>query len=241
MINRKLWVIGDSFTGMYPNTWINHLIKNFNGNDFYISSNGSRDVQSILDIFLRNLKDIGPDDLVILFLPTLKRGRLPLKTPKTDVEYSKTLLQEDDKKKHLDYFIGIHSYQFGIEHKTLEEPLTDISDKDFENLNFKLNYNLVEIVNSSNASKNNFEEIIKSLKSYLPFELLIYSWTDELDISEVFTYSKIEKMLGFWESSHMLYNKTKGELGVKDDFHWSDNMNDAFGNYIVKEYPKYFN
>jgi hypothetical protein len=240
MIDSKLWIIGDSFTGLYPNGWVQLLVENFKGSDFHVSSKGSRDVQSILDIFLRNIKNIKNNDLVILFLPTLKRGRLPLKIPTIDVEYSKTLNTYDDKKIHLDYFIGMESYQSGVEYKILEEPLTSISEKDFEDSNFKLNYSLTEIVNTSVASKNNFQEIIKSLKSYLPFELLIYSWTNEWDIDEINTYSKIENEIGFWESSHMLYTKTNGECGVKDDFHWSPNMNQSFGNYIIKNNPKHF-
>lgn len=240
MIDSKLWIIGDSFTGMYPDGWVQLLIENFKGNDFHVSSKGSRDVQSVLDIFLRNIKNIKDNDLVILFLPTLERGRLPLKNPTIDVEYSKTLNRYDDKKIHLDYFIGMESYQSGVELKVLEEPLTDISEKDFEDSNFKLNYNLTKIVNFSSASKNNFEEIIQSLKSYLPFELLIYSWTDEWNIDEINTYSKIEKEIGLWESLHILYNKTNGADGKKDDFHWSHNMHQAFGNYIIKNNPKHF-
>ena len=61
-MDRKLWVIGDSFAGMYPDNWIEELVKHFNGNDWYVSSNGGRDVQTIIDIFLRNLKSIKKDD-----------------------------------------------------------------------------------------------------------------------------------------------------------------------------------
>lgn len=239
-MEKKLWIIGDSFTGMHDNSWPKLLIDTFKGNDFYISSQGSRDVQTILDIFLRNLKDIKKDDFVILFLPTLKRSRLPLKTPKTDVEFSKFLKVESEKRKHLDYFIGAHSYQSGDETKILEEPLTGISDTDFEDPNFKLNYNLIQIVSTSEASINNFKEIFKSLKSYLPFKLLIFSWIDELDIDEIFTRSKIEKEIGFWESLHMLYNKTNGEMGIKDDFHWSNDMHKSFADYIIVNNSEYF-
>lgn len=239
-MDKKLWIIGDSFTGIHDNSWPKLLINTFKGNDFYISSHGSRDIQTILDIFLRNLKEIKKDDLVILFLPTLNRFRLPLETPRTDVEFSKFLKVENEKRKHLDYFIGAHSYQLIDESKKLEEPLSKISEKDFANTNFPLNYNLAQIVNASIASKNNFEEIIKSLKSYLPFRLMIFSWENEFDIEEIITRSKIEKEIGFWESLHMLYNKTNGEMGVADDFHWSNDMHRAFAHYIIVNNPEYF-
>lgn len=239
-MDKKLWIVGDSFAGIYKNAWVETLANKFKGNDFYVSSCGSRDVQTILDIFLRNLKDIKSNDFVILFLPTLKRVRLPLQIPRTDVELSKTLIVESQKRKHLDYFIGIEAYQINDESKKLEEPLNTITDKDFENRNFNLNQNLIEIVNGSIAYKNNIKEIIKSLKSYLPFNFLIFSWTDELDIDEVFTYSKIEKEIGFWESLHMEYLKTNGERGNKDDFHWSEAMHKAFADYIIVNFPEYF-
>ena len=58
-----LWVFGDSFTGMHhgvngTESWMWLVYKSFVGNKLHISSKGSRDVQTIIDIFLRNLKDI---------------------------------------------------------------------------------------------------------------------------------------------------------------------------------------
>ena len=53
----KLWIIGDSFTGMgaYHNSWQYLLYEKFKGKHIYISSRGSRDIQTIFDIFLQNL------------------------------------------------------------------------------------------------------------------------------------------------------------------------------------------
>ena len=53
MENRKIWIIGDSFTGSYPNAWIFKVCEQFIGEDYYVSSKGSRDTQTIIDIFLR--------------------------------------------------------------------------------------------------------------------------------------------------------------------------------------------
>lgn len=239
-MDRKLWVIGDSFAGMYPDNWIEELVKHFHGTDWYVSSNGGRDVQTIIDIFLRNLKSIKKDDFVILFLPTCERGRLPLKTPTMDVEWSNNLIEMKDKLQHINYFIGHQNYKDDQDYKTLEEPLTGISDKDLANPNFHINYNLMEIVNSSIATKKNYEEIIKSLKTYLPFELLICSWTDEFDIPEVFTHTKIKEALGFWETQSMLFYETNGKEGIRGDAHWIPKMHKAFAEHIIKSYPQYF-
>ena len=89
---RKLWIVGDSFTGVEKDCWISHILKYFDGNSHHVSSSGSRDMQTILDIFLRNLHRINKDDLVILCIPTAQRVRLPRKTPKDDVELSNELV-----------------------------------------------------------------------------------------------------------------------------------------------------
>jgi len=239
-MDRKLWVIGDSFTGMYPDNWIQELIKYFDGNDWYVSSNGSRDIQTIIDIFLRNLKSIKKDDFVILFLPTCERGRLPLKTPLMDVEWSNNLIKREHKLKHINYFIGYQNYQDNQDYKTLEEPLTGISHNDLSNPNFHINYNLMKIVNCSIATKKNYEEIIQSLKAYLPFELFICSWADEFDIPEIFTHTKIKEALGFWETQSTLFYETNGKEGKKNDAHWNPKMHKAFAEHIIKKYPQYF-
>ncbi len=54
---QKLWIFGDSFSGQYfeKNSWQWILYQKFVGKKIYISSRGSRDTQTIIDIFLRNL------------------------------------------------------------------------------------------------------------------------------------------------------------------------------------------
>jgi hypothetical protein len=238
-MNRKLWIIGDSFAGTYDDAWVKTISGKFDGN-YQVSSYGSRDIQTIVDIFLRNLKNIKENDLVILTLPTLRRGRLPLENPTIDVELSNEYINVVDKQKYLDYFVGLGQYTPSNPQHILEQPLTGVSDKDLLSEDFKFNYNLLAIVHSSNAAKNNFQEMFKSFKSYFPFEIIIWSWTNEWDIPEVLTRAKIEEILGFWESHHSLFNESDGELGKKDDFHWSKKMNDAFAEYIIKSYPQYF-
>ena len=238
-MNRKLWIIGDSFAGVYDNAWVKTISDKFDGN-YQVSSYGSRDVQTIVDIFLRNLKNIKENDLVILTLPTLRRVRLPLQTGLMDVEYSNEYCHNVDKRKYLDYFVGHGQYTLENPEHILEQPLTGISDKDLLDENFKFNLNLLTIINSSDAVKNSFQEMFKSFKSYFPFEIIIWSWTNEWDIPEILTRAKIEEILGFWESHHILFNESDGELGIKDDFHWSKKMNDAFAKHIIKSYPQYF-
>jgi hypothetical protein len=231
---RKLWIVGDSFTGVEKDCWISHILKYFDGNSHHVSSSGSRDMQTILDIFLRNLHRINKNDLVILCIPTAQRVRLPRKTPKDDVELSNELVLANHKEEYKDYFIGLFNYQENIEGKELEEPLTGVAQKQLDSES-----HWTYSINSSIANKLNFQEIISSLKKSLPFELYTFSWSYDFDSkiieSKEFLSSKFN-----WESLHNEYERTGGKSGFKDNGHWSINTHFEFGNYIISIYPEYF-
>jgi len=51
----KLWIIGDSFTGSstdQKSAWTEIVAKKFKGKNHHVSSKGSRDVQTIIDILM---------------------------------------------------------------------------------------------------------------------------------------------------------------------------------------------
>lgn len=236
---RKLWVIGDSFTGVRKDYWIPHILKYFDGNTHYVSSAGSRDMQTVLDIFLRNLHRIDKDDLVILCIPTIQRVRLPRKKPIEDVELSNELLLAKDKEEYKDYFIGLFNYQENVELKELEEPLTGITSEQLHDKNSEFNPKMTYIVNMSNANKLNFEEIIKSLKIYLPFKLYTFSWSNDFN-NEIIECRNLLSSKFNWETLHDEYCKTNGQSGSRDDGHWSKNTHFEFTKYIISKYPEYF-
>lgn len=235
-MDKKLWIIGDSFTGIQyrgVKSWTEIVSENFNGTRFYVSSKGSRDFQTILDIFLKNLKNISENDFVILVIPTLTRTRLPLNNSMIDVELSNE--NSNDLKNHKDYFIGTTSYSKNSPNSKLEPPLNDSEEKDMER-----GSELWSIVNSSNASKSNYLEIIDSLNSYLPFEMFIWSWTDEIESEFILNKSKIVQELKIWETLHNVYIKTNGKEGVEGDAHFSKQMNEKFAEYIIKQFSQHF-
>jgi len=256
MENRKLWIIGDSFTGTHPKTWTFKICEQFIGEHYYVSSQGSRDIQTIFDIFLHKLHKIQPNDIVILFLPTLSRFRLPLETPYIDVEWADDL---DNKISDINMnsmignmaYVSISNDKPSIEEEemykkqlTLEWPLNHLNPKIFqpnppdEEPNFA---NISQMINTSNAFVDNWNRILKSVQSYVPFKLLCYSWTDEYHSDCVVGKSKITSNLGFWESLDDVWKKTNGEEGAKDDFHWSPKMHESFANYIIQTNSEYFN
>lgn len=244
-MSKKLWIIGDSFTGSGDDnlgsgswdSWCQQLCHNFNGDKYYVSSKGSRDFQTILDIFLKNLKNISNDDFVILTIPVLNRTRLPLKTPTLDIEYADNRF--DDLENRLNYFIGSRSYVKENPLCELEEPLTGMDDE-IITLNENMSENIWAISNSSNASITNYLKILESLKQYLPFEIFIWSWLDEVDSDLVLTKSQITQEIGVWETFHDVYINTDGKYGFFSNHHFSKKMHTLFASYIISKFPQHF-
>jgi hypothetical protein len=256
----KLWIFGDSFTGIRHETdsWPVLLHKYFVGKHAYVSSQGSRDIQTIIDIFLKNLHKIKEDDFVILMLPVAFRFRLPLENLQKDVQYGN--IKEHN---YENMFIGNNMYDsireiekikddsFENMHKynslKLESPLCyadprvfRLEDHDINKA--KLNIaSVIGIINSSKAVLRNYNEILSSFKNYFPFKIKIYSWENELDDSIVDTKNIITNKCNLWHTMEEDFIETNGESGLKGDGHWSKKMDKAFANMVIKENPKYFN
>jgi len=256
-MDRKLWIIGDSFTMIDDerygkNSWPELCIKYFKGYDYYVSSMGSRDIQTIFEIFLENLYKIKPDDFVILMFPTLTRFRLPLANPYVNVTKSNI----NHEFYNTNSMIGGTNYTaqannpFFVsnneEHKKsymLEWPLSEIDPMIFqpsENPKTPNLANIMQMVNSSKVFTNNWNSILKSIQLYVPFKLLYYSWENELDSSIVNTKDVITNELDSWETLKDIWESTNGEKGDRGDGHWSEDMNIKFAEHIIKSYPQYF-
>jgi len=159
---QKLWIVGDSFAGLSfgKNSWQWSLYEAFTGKNVYISSKGSRDIQTIFDIFLQNIHKINSNDVVILFLPTLTRFRLPLKHSYVDVEWC-----SDDHYNwniHKCGMLGNSQYKWNKNNITLESPLDKLDFEVFDEStpaqipNFA---NLTQMINSSKVFADNWNMI----------------------------------------------------------------------------------
>ena len=247
----KLWIIGDSFTGSstdQKSAWTEIVAKKFKGKNHHVSSKGSRDVQTIIDIFLRNLKDIKTEDFVILFLPTTVRYRLPRIEPIIDVEMNNTLTTFEEKKYHLEFFSHL-KFSDG-EKSVLEYPLGLIDETKWnestppEKKSGQINVthaDVLSIIAGSNAMKNNLNEILFSFKNYFPFTMTIFSWTDEYDENTVIGKKQLTNEIGFWHTLRDLYEETNGEYGKMSDSHFSPKMHKAFADYLIVKFPQFFN
>lgn len=231
-MSNKLWIIGDSFSDFSDNDkWTKIISNNFNG-EANISSNGSRDFQTILDIFLKNLKNISKNDFVILIIPSLVRVRLPLK--------NSTLAINGNGNSELgfDYFIGATSYVKDSPYCKLEHPLCDVDEFILAS---QVDNTIWSISNSSDASKKNYIEILESLKTYLPFEIFIWSWENEINSDIVMNKNQIIEEIGFWETLNDEWLNTNGIHGTANDLHWSTKTHKAFADYLIVKFPQFFN
>lgn len=239
-MDNKLWIFGDSFANAGDKKkgelhWTQIVCNKFKGKEYQVSSKGSRDFQTILDIFLRNLKNISKDDFVILIIPSLGRVRLPLNKPTIDIEISSNK-ESNWIESNIDYFMGHASYRNESKDNLLESPLTGIDE-----FVLREKLQITSVINDSNASKNNYLEIIESLKSYLPFEIFIWSWDNEIESELVLNKKQITDIIGYWHTLRNLYEETNGECGKMGDAHFSPKMHSAFAEYLINKFPQYFN
>ena len=210
----KLWVIGCGFctptvnhadSTAWPYMLFDKLKLMGMVNSKMIDGQGSRDLQTIIDIFLKLLPDIKKEDYVILSLPP-PRWRIPLD--------NQTL------------FVGNTGFDEGMV-KYLEEDVSRISYYLSPVLSKKgTEFNkIMKILGYSNAVKLNHIELLKSFKKYFPFRLEYFSWREYWDDCGSFIHTKkrITEKVGYWE--------TKSE----NDVHWSKNYHSSFTEYMIEE------
>jgi hypothetical protein len=257
-MDSKLWIIGDSFADIRHenDSWQIILYKAFVGDKIYVSSDGSRDIQTIIDIFLKNLHKIKENDFVILILPSTVRFRLPLENQNIDNTYG-----ENNEDHYKSLFIGNGRYSFfkqleiskndnhhnfeKYNNTKIEYPLSEINPDLFHIPNKKWNpyafSSILATINSSKASITNYNQILNSFKKYFAFKIELYSWIDELDESIVQTKKIITNKCGLWHTENDDFIETNEQFGLKGDSHWSKKMDKEFANMIIKENPKLFN
>jgi len=269
--HQKLWIFGDSFANIRhaESSWQLLLKNKFVGNGMIVSGRGGRDIQTIIDIFLKSLHLINDGDFVIMILPTSARVRYPIAIPRLEIDYGLGTLIKGLKESLLDGFTSYHahsSYHTNIK-KELIYPLNIIDDKLIEDLDendagreliygerqikhfvkkaSKLSYNQMStLINTSESVLKNYNQQFYSFSKGFKFKTLFLSWADDFDIfdeSVIITKSKLEKELGHLHTDHEMFLETNGKKGKEWDFHWSERTDAKFSEYIIKNNPLYFN
>jgi len=232
-MKNNLFVIGDSFCrdtfyvksriNEIKSFWVEDLKKRFNNIDTLCDGAPSRDLQTIIDTWIKLIKHIGKDDYLVICVPYFRRSRLPFsKNNYHHIEFKNINI--------VNRFVGTHSSKG--------------AELEFWGKNYKYEYflnqlSVQEIINSSYASQINYIEIIESLYHLTNGKKYVFSW-DEMDIKSDFIEDKniITKNIGFWETHRDVFYETDGEFGLENDVHWSFRMNEFFSDYVFEKLTK---
>lgn len=222
---KNIHIIGDSFSH-HPvnkfttisgteNFWVTMLSETYN---VFQYTEPSRDLQTILDIWIKLLPNLNEDDCLIIGFPYFSRWRLP----KSEKVYkNENGLINRHFGQHGEYNIQDGDLEFYDESTNRDDLIDSLRDN--------------QIINSSIASSLNNKEIIESLYKVTPCKVLLWSWTrfkPPYKPENLFDKTDLENEMNFWETQNDVYNKTNGKYGIKGDCHWSEDCQYEFFNFV---------
>lgn len=231
----KIVCIGDSFCTSFKyykkrpwereSFWIEDLENKFKNHIFVVDGHPSRDVQTIVDHWIKCLPKLSKDDYLIICLPHFNRTRLPYH----EENYYTVKENKTNKLFLTGRFVGTKSYE--VHRHKLE-----FWEHDYHREYFIEKLSHQEIINASVANQKNMIEIIESLLEISKCNVYVFCW-DNMDIKSNYIDDKsilIEKV-GEWETNGDVYKKTNGEFGFNGDCHWSHKYNSDFAEFIEKK------
>ena len=231
-MKNNLFVIGDSFCrdSFYVKAELNQNkcfwaqdLSDKLGTVLICDGEPSRDVQTIIDNWIKVLSSINTEDYLVICIPFFKRTRLPL----SEKDYQ---LFEKDGVKYTNRFVGTSSYN----NKDTE---IETFGKQYDCKTFENDLRIQEIINGSKASQLNQIEVIESLNDLTNGKTFVFSW-DNMDFKSHVIEDKdvLTKNIGEWETHRDVFYQSNGKHGLENDIHWSYRMNDLFSEYLYKKF-----
>ena len=249
----NIWLIGDSFVDEsyinHAKQWTSILKEKFKGDNIFLLGKGGLDINTILDTLLINLEQIKEDDLVIIYLPTIWRHRLPLQKKYWDKyeELVGKIIRNKKSHKILNSFM--HSNLLLDYREYLESPFSInsviIRDKKDAEEKFKSLVNPLDFYRMACSCDSQIDRIqkilqsVKDTKQNSNFEF--FTWSDDWDSELIQNVDEIKNVIGMYETHNDLWEASNGTEGLEGDHHFSPTMNKKFAHYIINKYPKYFN
>jgi hypothetical protein len=234
---KRLFVIGDSFVipckyvkGYTDGSlWVDIVRTglNIDISNSLIDGLANRDVQTIVDNWIKLLPNLKSDDLLIICLPFFQRTRLPL----AEHQWIKSVKSKDIKV--INRFVGPQMAH-----------LWDLEfwGKEYNTKEWMSRMKIQEIINSSNASILNSIEVIESLVKITHSKLFVFTW-DEMVIKSdaILDKTYFESNIGKWHTFDDDYKESNGEHGKLVDFHWSFSYNKLVAEHLINKFgnPKY--
>ena len=230
-IKNKIFILGDSFCAsktIYKGNdyfWVNDVKKYFSDRyETVISAYPSRDVQTILDNWIKILPTLTNDDILIICIPFYIRIRVPL----NNCDYMSTKWSNGE---IVNRFITHHSWYQN------ESQKLHINDRELLKSDLDLHVNFFETLYYENESvEKNYNEVIESLYKLTPSKSYLFSWDDMKYQTNIIEYKKeLTEKIG-WRTCSDLYKETGGKHGDIDDFHWDYVTHADFANYIIEKF-----
>lgn len=224
-MNNRLFIIGDSFAAPSNDTSFYGKVLKADFPRMMVSWSGkpSRDIQSIIDDWIKLLPHLTENDYLIVAIPCFYRTRLPL----AEKNWENMDLNGINFKNR---FIGTPSYVDGTE---LEFFGDTFNGRYLENLT-----NNQRVINSTSVSEINFFEIILSLKKVTKAKNYTFSWEEfERSPKPFDDYKELKSKLGIWRTIRDDFFEF-GSQNPNDehDRHWQKDTHLAFAKMIVKEF-----
>ncbi len=219
----RLFIIGDSFASPSNDGsfYGKNLKTDFPRLEVVTAGVGSRDVQSIIDDWIKITPYLDEKDYLIVSIPVFSRTRLPLKESEWGEMFNREILYKNK-------FIGTSSYTKEI-------------DLEFFGNTFDANYfesmmNPQKIINGTKAAEKNFFEIIESLKKLTKSKTYLFSWARFEGENIPFDhYDILFEKLGVWRTIGDLFLENGGPKEWNNDFHWEATTHKAFSEMVMKE------
>jgi hypothetical protein len=233
MKKNKIYVLGDSFCHdghLHLDKfyfWVK-MLSDFFKEDYEIINDSypSRDVQTIIDNWIKLIKHIKEDDILIICIPFFTRIRVPL-------DEKDFMIKNYNDFEIIHRFVTHHSWYY-TENQKIYMNDTVLEKKELDSIISPLE----RIYFNSKAVEQNYNEVIKSLYDITNCRKYIFSWDDMNNtIDEIEYKSDLTKKIG-WTILSDLYKKTNGKYGIDGDFHWDYVTHENFGNYLINKFKK---
>lgn len=221
----RLFIIGDSFASPSNDGSFYGKILSEELPEMEVSWNGqgSRDVQSIIDDWIKLLPHLTENDYLIVAIPVFFRTRLPL--------------SEDNWKdsgligmNFINRFVGTQSYTEGTD--------LEFFGRTFNSVYLESITNNQRIINSTKASEINFFEVIDALRKITKAKNYAFSWTEfERSPKPFDDYTELKRKIGIWRTMRDDFLKFDTKYkNAEHDLHWQRDTHRAFAQMIIKEF-----
>lgn len=230
----KFFILGDSFCyGGHIHKereyfFANDLRKEFKDtHEVIVDAYPSRDVQTIIDNWIKLIPHLTKDDILVVAIPFFTRIRVPLAAK----DYMMTEWSDGELETR---FVTHHSW-YHAENQSLYINGIDVSK---EELDKKIEF-LEQMYFEHDGVEKNYNEVIKSLYDITNCSKYLFSWDNmKNQIPEIEYKDEITKKIGSWTTIRDVYLETNGEYGIEHDFHWDYRFHPKFSKYLTEKFKK---